>query len=114
MTARPQQTGFLEVLTRRNLPVWQRLGACREHSDPGLWFPGTGEKAREVEAKRICRGCPVREPCLEWGLSQFAGVWGGHTEKERHQLHRRQVSVTGYQSPAELEPPSKPHTDGAD
>jgi hypothetical protein len=45
-------------------------------------------------ARRVCKGCPVKEACLEWALrhEQF-GVWGGTSESERKQLRRRRGIV---------------------
>ncbi|MEX0172787.1 WhiB family transcriptional regulator [Streptomyces sp. LMG1-1-1.1] len=73
---------------------WRADAVCQE-VDPDLFFPvGTGSPAlaQEEEAKRVCRGCPVREPCLRSALAQPhppSGVWGGLTEAERHALERR-------------------------
>jgi hypothetical protein len=38
-------------------------------------------------ARRLCRTCPVREPCLHYALDHHVeGVWGGLDEAERRQL----------------------------
>jgi len=70
---------------------WRDDAACL-YADPDLFFPisMTGPALGQVdEAKRICRSCPVREPCLAWALSvpDVAGIWGGTTESERHAIH---------------------------
>jgi WhiB family redox-sensing transcriptional regulator len=46
--------------------------------------------AQTVTAKSVCRGCHVREACLEWSLvtCQDAGVWGGLDEEERRDIRR--------------------------
>lgn len=73
---------------------WRTAAACQE-VDPDLFFPvGTGSPAlaQAEEAKRVCRRCPVREPCLRSALTQPhppSGVWGGLTEDERRSLARR-------------------------
>ncbi|WP_031004190.1 WhiB family transcriptional regulator [Streptomyces sp. NRRL F-5727] len=73
---------------------WRAAAACQE-ADPDLFFPvGTGATAlaQEEEAKRVCRHCPVREPCLRSALTQPhppSGVWGGLTEAQRRSLARR-------------------------
>ena len=74
---------------------WRNDAACL-HADPGLFFPdGTAEPIlRQVDdAKRICRSCPVRRPCLTWALHQgiTSGVWGGTTGDERRALRRAAV-----------------------
>jgi WhiB family redox-sensing transcriptional regulator len=71
---------------------WLREAACVDE-DPELFFPvGTsGPALREAAAaKRVCRRCPVRRPCLSWALSsgQTSGVWGGMGEDERAELLR--------------------------
>lgn len=81
--------------------TWQMFAACHpsQGHDPDLWFgPDTDDrgqgnsaatKARTREAKRICRGCPVRETCLTAGSGEW-GVWGGMAERERRQANRVQ------------------------
>ena len=71
---------------------WRDDAACL-HADPDLFFPvGTAGPALDQidEAKRICRDCPVREPCLAWALEAGAatGIWGGTTDDERRALRR--------------------------
>lgn len=72
---------------------WCGEAACKE-ADPALFFAPDIERegdrrAREAAAKAICAGCPVRHPCLEFGLTQKGGTWGGLTEDEIRQLKRR-------------------------
>ncbi|MFF3327075.1 WhiB family transcriptional regulator [Streptomyces sp. NPDC002889] len=72
---------------------WREAAACR-NEDPDLFFPiGTSGPAllQAEEAKAVCRGCPVREQCLQWAMDngQDVGVWGGLGEDERRALRRR-------------------------
>ncbi|WP_406413917.1 WhiB family transcriptional regulator [Streptomyces halstedii] len=72
---------------------WRTHAACRDE-DPDLFFSiGTTGPAlvQTEEAKAVCRGCPVRQQCLDWALenNQDAGVWGGLGETERRTLKRR-------------------------
>jgi WhiB family redox-sensing transcriptional regulator len=87
--------------TRRGLPSltrganWRDQAACR-HADPDLFFPDgtTGPALRQVdEAKRICRACPARTPCLAWALGNAipAGIWGGTTEEERRAIRSTRI-----------------------
>ncbi|WP_093803948.1 WhiB family transcriptional regulator [Streptomyces sp. Wb2n-11] len=97
-TARSTATGRATTKaaqsTRTALPEpavsgWWNLAACRE-VDPELFFPANcNDLARN--AKKVCGGCPVQLECLQWALDarQDFGVWGGLTERERRQLHRR-------------------------
>ena len=58
---------------------------------PALFFPERG--ARTKEAKEVCRGCIVREDCLEYALShgEKFGIWGGMSERERRRLRRQRA-----------------------
>ena len=70
--------------------TWRDDAACR-HADPDLFFPigATGPALRQIsEAKRICRACPARTPCLAWALENGVtdGVWGATTPDERRAI----------------------------
>ena len=71
---------------------WVRDAACV--SAPDVFYPEghpprsrSGEKldATIARARAICRGCPVRDNCLEEALTQQEpfGIWGGLTPMER-------------------------------
>ena len=59
--------------------------------DPDLFFPERGASTKE--AKEVCRGCVVREDCLEYALShgEKFGIWGGMSERERRRLRRQRA-----------------------
>src|SRR6476646_7317619 len=72
---------------------WRHKAACLD-KDPELFFPigNTGPALLQIEeAKQVCRGCTVRDACLQWALEagQDHGVWGGLSEDERRALKRR-------------------------
>ena len=76
----------------RNLAVparfaarWRELAACRG-AGLNLFFPERGESAGP--ARRVCAACPVREPCLDYAISNRIthGIWGGLSELERRAL----------------------------
>ena len=69
---------------------WRELAACRG-ADLRLFFPERGESAEP--ARRICARCPVREPCLDYAVTNriVYGVWGGLTGRERRALQSRWV-----------------------
>ena len=54
---------------------WQTKANCMG-VDPDLFFPERGASTRE--AKEVCRGCVVREDCLEYALAngEKFGIWG--------------------------------------
>jgi WhiB family redox-sensing transcriptional regulator len=64
---------------------WMSEGICAQ-VDSDLFFPEHGMNISE--ARTICRGCPVRERCLEYALEnrEKYGVWGATTERERRKL----------------------------
>lgn len=70
------------------VPTWQRSANCLG-VDPDLFFPERGGSTRE--AKEVCRGCVVREECLQYALEngEKFGIWGGMSERERRRLRRR-------------------------
>ena len=69
---------------------WQDRASCAS-SDPEAWFPEKGQPA--WEARRVCAGCEVREPCLEYALDHMGymdvgtfGIWAGTTYPQRKRL----------------------------
>ncbi|CAB4761794.1 MAG: WhiB family transcriptional regulator [Actinobacteria bacterium] len=69
---------------------WQDLANCLG-VDPDLFFPERGASTRE--AKEVCRGCVVREDCLEYALrnGEKFGIWGGMSERERRRIRRQRT-----------------------
>jgi WhiB family redox-sensing transcriptional regulator len=69
---------------------WQRKANCMG-VDPDLFFPERGASTKE--AKEVCRGCVVREDCLEYALAngEKFGIWGGMSERERRRIRRRRA-----------------------
>jgi WhiB family transcriptional regulator, redox-sensing transcriptional regulator len=70
--------------------TWQTRANCMG-VDPDLFFPERGASTRE--AKEVCRGCVVREDCLEYALAngEKFGIWGGLSERERRRLRRQRA-----------------------
>ncbi len=64
---------------------WRQRAACRG-TDLDVFFPERGETAGP--ARQVCARCQVRQPCLEYALSNRIthGIWGGLTERERRPL----------------------------
>ena len=69
---------------------WQAQANCLG-VDPDLFFPERGASTRE--AKAVCRGCVVREDCLEYALlnGEKFGIWGGLSERERRRIRRQRA-----------------------
>ena len=71
---------------------WQEDANCLG-VDPDLFFPELGASTRE--AKEVCRGCVVRQDCLEFALrnGEKFGIWGGLSERERRRLRRQRAQA---------------------
>ena len=73
---------------------WMEQALCTP--DVGdLFFPDEKDGSKAAQAKRVCRGikgktdpCPVLAQCLEYGLSENHGIWGGTTPRDRAKLRR--------------------------
>lgn len=65
------------------------LDEIQIHADS--WFPSEDSpfesKARR-NAKRLCDGCPVKNACLSYALTdpELRGIWGGTTTADRVKL----------------------------
>ena len=68
-------------------PPWTDAALCAQ-VDQEMFFPEKGSSNHN--AKRICRGCPVREKCLDFALQHDIehGVFGGLSVKERKRILR--------------------------
>lgn len=68
---------------------WDAEAACQS-VEPDLFFPDNLGPSGTAAAQLVCRGCPVRQQCLEFALAARLdhGVWGGLTETERRSLRR--------------------------
>ena len=72
---------------------WRDRANCLGE-DPELFFP-TGNTVPAIfqtkEAIAVCRGCDVRDNCLDWALENSIdhGVFGGLSEDERRALKRK-------------------------
>lgn len=61
--------------------------SCRDYSAE-TFFPS--DSVGVAIARRICANCPVKQPCLDYALSEeiFHGIWGGASERSRQRLLR--------------------------
>lgn len=81
---------MVTLLYGRQERDWQNRANCMG-VDPDLFFPERGASTRE--AKAVCRGCVVREDCLDYALAngEKFGIWGGMSERERRRLRRERA-----------------------
>jgi WhiB family redox-sensing transcriptional regulator len=81
-------------------PAWHLRAACLG-VDPELFYPERG--GNSVEPKKVCRGCPVREPCLEFAVTnnERYGIWGGVAARRYNEALR--VKAAQAQASAEAD-----------
>jgi WhiB family transcriptional regulator, redox-sensing transcriptional regulator len=79
---------------------WTTRALCQEGDPDALFVQG----AEQNNAKKICRGCPVRLECLADALDNRIefGVWGGMTERERRALLRKHTDVRSWRGVFEV------------
>ena len=91
MTGRLPQYRNLDTPTRFAAHWRERAACCGTALD--LFYPERGQSADP--ARQVCTRCPVRQPCLEYALSNRVtyGIWGGLTERERRPLQSAWVQA---------------------
>ncbi len=78
---------------------WMDFAACRT-ADPNLFFPEKEDDLSIVAKASVgyCADCPVREPCLEYALSQFVrGIWAGTNYRQRCHIRRKREKAAARQ-----------------
>lgn len=82
----------LDAANTEDPDAWMAYGRCAE-ADPDAWFPEKGGSVRDP--KQICRGCEVREKCLEYAIEhdERFGIWGGLSERERRKLRQERAAA---------------------
>lgn len=73
--------------------AWQEHAVCAQ-TDPEAFFPSHNKAGAQ---KIVCAGCPVRNECLEYALTndERFGIWGGMQPYEREHLLGRRISKVG-------------------
>ena len=64
---------------------WQDDAACAQVATD-MFFPEVGGSNRDAQS--ICAGCPVRAQCLELGLDEDFGIWGGLSTLQRKRMRK--------------------------
>jgi WhiB family redox-sensing transcriptional regulator len=76
-------------------PSWLARAACRD-TDPDLFFPERGQKAKAQAARQVCATCQVTAQCLEVAVKGAAsrgedhGIFGGTKPHQRTGLRDNQ------------------------
>lgn len=66
---------------------WQHHAACLD-AHPDTCFPEDDELHLYDKARRMCEECPVTGFCLEIGIEEKWGMWGGLDPVERQKLNK--------------------------
>ena len=81
---------------------WRQDARCFNDPkiDTGFFFPAN--KAEELEAKKYCDQCLVKQDCLNWAIlnKMQDGIWGGLTGDERYKERKRRSRMKRMGIPA--------------
>jgi WhiB family redox-sensing transcriptional regulator len=71
--------------------TWRQRANCR--GLPASWWyspaPVTPESMTNLrKARRLCLSCEVRAECLDDGMDERYGIWGGLSPKQRIRIKR--------------------------
>ena len=71
-------------------PPWKEFALCRtedaRHIDKFSPEAGTHGGNHLIAPRKLCLECPVRYDCLDYGLDEPYGVWGGHSPSQRRRI----------------------------
>lgn len=79
-------------MRREHRDFWKGLAACRRCVGDERRAFFADKPAEQELAKNLCAECPVRLQCLEAGMDEDHGIWGGLNAKERKALRRDAVA----------------------
>ena len=70
---------------------WMDQASCKG-MPVSIFYPekDAGSKTKTNQAKQVCKNCPVKQECLEYGIAEVYGTWGGLAPRKR-QKARTQV-----------------------
>lgn len=91
----PYKQDSLEII----IPAWSVLAACKDYPNPDIFCPFWGDRSMggkdTKEAKKVCDCCEVKEECLEYGLDEPIGVWGGQDPTDRRRIRLERARLRG-------------------
>jgi WhiB family redox-sensing transcriptional regulator len=58
-------------------------------TDPESFFFDENQTRIPALVKKVCAACEVRSECLDAGMDEDWGIWGGMTKSERIRLRRQ-------------------------
>lgn len=74
----------------KTTPEWMQDSLCNKLAGD-IWFPPFDSPHPEqyyAIAKTICNVCPVWQECLDIGIKEVYGVWGGLSPQDRTPLQK--------------------------
>lgn len=77
---------------------WMKSALCRGRK-ADLWYPPLEAKVPEqyyAIGRELCHRCPIWDTCLDAGLEEKWGMWGGLTPQERLPLVESKVRQQFY------------------
>lgn len=79
----------------RDADTFEKAKCLSASVESKMWWASPGTEETEY-AKALCRRCPARRACGEFGKSQPAGIWAGFdvTEELDHLKHWLDPAVT--------------------
>jgi WhiB family redox-sensing transcriptional regulator len=71
-------------------PTWHARAACLDVADPDMFFPDSMDSDEAVQARALCRACPVAERCFGTAIQRRDrwGIHGGYGPKQRTTILR--------------------------
>jgi hypothetical protein len=79
---------YAEALCRQEVTINSPAAERKAHVDKFYPEQATHGGGHLIPARQICLQCPVRMECLQDGLYEPSGVWGGHSPTQRKRIAR--------------------------
>lgn len=93
---RPVEVGQRGRVSPPTDDKWKLDAACRNVNGDWMTLPRVQlEVNRRYKAKElaVCASCPVIGECLEAGLREPGGIWGGKFPRERQAIKRKRKAM---------------------
>jgi WhiB family transcriptional regulator, redox-sensing transcriptional regulator len=75
-------------------PEWQDRAACAGNDVDLFVSESTGSHYRY--ARTVCADCPVKAECLDYGLHEEYGMWGGLGPRQRRRVRNERGITTAF------------------
>lgn len=71
---------------------WVEKARCKEVGTE-TFYPEKSDHIGSRKARAICSRCEVKAECLEYGINEEHGIWGGLTSVERRHLRKQRKAI---------------------